>query len=55
MGDEIAALTGGGPARARPTASARKVEDAPDAPLLRRDSHVDRELLMRIIDGVKKL
>jgi hypothetical protein len=55
MGDEIAALTGGGPARARPTASARKVDATADAPLLRRDSHVDRELLMRIIDGVKKL
>jgi hypothetical protein len=54
MGDEITALTGGGTGRARPTASAKNVS-GPDAPLLHRDSHVDRELLMRIIDGVKKL
>jgi hypothetical protein len=51
MGDEITALTGGGTSRTRPTASAK----ASDAPLLQRDSHVDRDLLMRIIDGVKKL
>jgi hypothetical protein len=54
FGDEITALTGGG--RVRPTATAARVtEPAPDAPALRRDSHVDRDLVMKIIEGVKKL
>jgi hypothetical protein len=55
MGDEITALTGGGSSRARPSASSKMVEVAADTPMLHRDSHVDRALLMRIIDGVKKL
>jgi hypothetical protein len=56
LGDELTALTGGGTARTRPAATASKVPDTgADSPMLHRDSHVDRDLVMRIIDGVKRL
>jgi hypothetical protein len=56
LGDELTALTGGGTARTRPPATASRVPDAgAEGPVLQRDSHVDRELVMRIIDGVKRL
>ncbi len=55
MGDELAALTGGGGAR-RPQASAKKIPQTDEGkPALHRDQEVDRDLLERIIDGVKKL
>jgi hypothetical protein len=54
LGDELTALTGGGTTRARPQAVAAKV--APEGEhVLHRDRHVDRALVERIIEGVKKL
>ncbi|HEX9094294.1 MAG TPA: DUF4388 domain-containing protein [Coriobacteriia bacterium] len=56
LGDEITALTGGGSGRVRPSVSVAKIPES-DAvgPILHRDSHVDKDLLLRIIDGVQKL
>ena len=54
MGDELCALTGGGTARMRPQATVARL--APEGEhVLHRDRHVDRALVERIIEGVKKL
>jgi hypothetical protein len=54
MTDELTALTGGG--RQRPQASAKKIpEPVEGAPALHRDQHVDKDLVEKIIEGVKKL
>jgi hypothetical protein len=53
LGDELTALTGGGTGRTRPVARAAGLDG--EGPVLHRDSHVDRELVMRIIEGVKRL
>ncbi|MDO8915446.1 MAG: DUF4388 domain-containing protein [Coriobacteriia bacterium] len=56
LGDELTALTGGGTGRARPVATAAKISGPEgEAPVLHRDSHVDRELLHKLIYGVKRL
>lgn len=56
LGDELTALTGGGTTRNRPVASVAKVDGLEgESPMLHRDSHVDRELVMKIIEGVKRL
>lgn len=54
LGDELTALTGGGTTRTRPQATVARV--APEGEhVLHRDRHVDRALVERIIEGVKKL
>jgi hypothetical protein len=54
LGDELCALTGGGTARMRPQATVARL--APEGEhVLHRDRHVDRALVERIIEGVKKL
>ncbi len=56
LGDELTALTGGGHSRARPTASISKSpESSIEGASLHRDMHVDRELMMKIIEGVRHL
>jgi len=54
LGDELTALTGGGPAPKRPQATAKKLPDEGEH-VLRRDKHVDRALVEKIIEGVQKL
>jgi hypothetical protein len=55
LGDELTALTGGGTSR-RPVATAATITGSDgESPILHRDSHVDRELVMKIIEGVKRL
>ncbi|MDO8963522.1 MAG: hypothetical protein Q7W30_03420, partial [Coriobacteriia bacterium] len=54
LGDELTALTGGGTASKRPQATAKKLPDMGEH-VLRRDQHVDRQLVEKIIEGVKKL
>lgn len=54
LGDELTALTGGGGAPKRPQATAKKLPDEGEH-ILRRDQHVDRALVERIIEGVQKL
>lgn len=54
LGNELTALTGGGTARTRPQATVARL--APEGEhVLHRDRHVDRALVERIIEGVKKL
>ena len=55
LGDELTALTGGG--RARPQVSVSRPLPEPGEPTsgLHRDQHVDRELVEKIIEGVKNL
>lgn len=56
LGDEITALTGGGGGRQRPTVNVAKIPEAPaEGQMLHRDRHVDRDLLLRIIEGVRTL
>jgi hypothetical protein len=53
MSDELTALTGGG--KARPTATISRLPE-PDAPgVLHRDASVDKDLVLKVIEGVKKL
>ncbi|MCX8007725.1 MAG: DUF4388 domain-containing protein [Coriobacteriia bacterium] len=53
--DEITALTGGGSGRPRPTTTVSKLPEPGEAPALRRDQLVDRDLVLKIIDGIEKL
>ena len=53
MGDELTALTGGG--KVRPSASINRVPELAAPGLLHRDTSVDRDLILKVIDGVKKL
>lgn len=54
LGDELSALTGAGGSK-RPTASVNRIPE-PGATLeLHRDQTVDRELVMKIIEGIKNL
>lgn len=57
LGDEIAALTGGDESRARPSVVVNPLpESRPEAgPVLHRDDVVDRDLLLKIIEGIEKL
>ena len=53
MSDELTALTGGG--KARPTATISRLPE-PEAPgVLHRDTSVDKDLVLKVIEGVKKL
>jgi hypothetical protein len=54
LGDELTALTGGGGAPKRPQATAKKLPEDGEH-VLRRDRHVDRALVEKIIEGVQKL
>jgi hypothetical protein len=56
MSDEITALTGGGPAtRGRPAATVSRIPEAGEGVMLHRDQLVDRDLVMKIIEGIEKL
>lgn len=52
--DELSALTGAD-RPARPTTSVNKIPDPNSAELLRRDARVDKDTLLKIIDGIKSL
>ncbi|MDI6844367.1 MAG: DUF4388 domain-containing protein [Anaerosomatales bacterium] len=53
--DEITALTGGGTSRPRPTATVTKLPEPGEQPSIHRDRLVDRDLVLKIIDGIEKL
>lgn len=53
--DEITALTGGGSARPRPTTTVTKLPEPGEQPAIHRDKLVDRDLVLKIIDGIEKL
>lgn len=55
MGDELAALTGGGSGRQRPAASVKPIPESSEAGGLHMDQTVDKELVERIIEGIKSL
>jgi hypothetical protein len=52
--DELSALTGAD-RPSRPSVNVNKIPDANAEGMLRRDSRVDRETLLKIIDGIKNL
>ena len=52
--DELSALTGAD-RPSRPTTSVNKIPDPNSAELLRRDARVDKDTLLKIIDGIKNL
>jgi len=52
--DELSALTGMDRPN-RPTTSVNKIPDPNSAELLRRDARVDKDTLLKIIDGIKNL
>ena len=52
--DELSALTGADRPN-RPTASVNKIPDPNSGELLRRDARVDKDTLLKIIDGIKNL
>ena len=52
--DELSALTGAD-RPSRPTTNVNRITDANSGELLHRDARVDRDTLLRIIDGVKNL
>jgi len=52
--DELSALTGADRPN-RPTTSVNKLPDANSGELLHRDARVDKDTLMKIIDGIKNL
>jgi hypothetical protein len=54
MTDELSALTGMG-RPSRPTTSVNRIPDAPAEGVLRRDTRVDKDTLLKIIDGIKNL
>jgi hypothetical protein len=55
LGDELSALTGAErPKSARPTASVNKIPEAGSG-VIHRDDRVDRDTVMKIIDGIKNL
>ncbi len=53
LSDELNALTGGG--RARPSASVNRIPEAGSNLELHRDQTVDKELVLKIIEGLKDL
>ncbi|MBC7266987.1 MAG: DUF4388 domain-containing protein [Coriobacteriia bacterium] len=53
--DEITALTGGGTSRPRPTTTVTKLPEPGEQPTIHRDRLVDRDLVLKIIDGIEKL
>lgn len=53
--DEITALTGGGSGRARPTTTVTRLPEPGEQPAIHRDRLVDRDLVLKIIDGIEKL
>lgn len=53
--DEITALTGGGSGRPRPTTTVTKLPEPGEPPAIHRDKLVDRDLVLKIIDGIEKL
>ncbi|MFA5843374.1 MAG: DUF4388 domain-containing protein [Coriobacteriia bacterium] len=56
LGDELTALTGGGAGRPRLQASVNRIPEAThEGKTLQRDQGVDRDLVMRIIEGIKQL
>jgi hypothetical protein len=56
LGDEITALTGGGTnSRSRPVATVGKLPESDAGVTLHRDQLVDKELVMKIIEGIEKL
>lgn len=54
LGDELSALTGAGGSK-RPTASVNKIPDAGTSFEIHRDHAVDKDLLLKIIEGIKGL
>lgn len=55
LGDELSALTGADrPKSGRPTASVNKIPE-PGSGVLHRDDRVDKDTVMKIIDGIKNL
>jgi len=56
LSDEITALTGGGVgARSRPVATVSRLPESGEGLVLHRDQLVDRDLVMKIIEGIEKL
>jgi hypothetical protein len=53
--DEITALTGGGSGKPRPTTTVAKLPEPGEQPTIHRDRLVDRDLVLKIIDGIEKL
>lgn len=54
LGDELSALTGAG-GNKRPTASVNKIPDAGSPIEIHRDHTVDKDLVLKIIEGIKGL
>jgi len=54
LGDELSALTGAGGSK-RPTASVNKIPEAGSSFEIHRDHTVDKDLLLKIIEGIKGL
>ena len=52
--DELSALTGAD-RPSRPTANVKKLTDSSSGEILRRDARVDRDTVLKIIDGIKNL
>jgi hypothetical protein len=55
LADEITALTGGGSGRQRPVTTVAKLPEPGEGSVLHRDQMVDRDLVMKIIEGISKL
>lgn len=55
LADELTALTGGGTGRARPVTTVVQIPEPTEGTVVRRDQAVDRDLVMRIINGIEKL
>jgi len=54
LGDELSALTGAETTNKRPTANVNRIPE-PGEEMLHRDQTVDKDTLLRIIDGIKNL
>ncbi len=55
IGDELTALTGGGGGRQRPVANVKRIPEPSASGGLQMDQTVDRDLVLKIIDGIKSL
>ncbi len=55
LSDEIAALTGAETPRARPSTTVERLPEPGERHVIHRDRMVDRDLVMRIIEGIQKL
>jgi hypothetical protein len=53
MSDELTALTGGG--KARPAATAGRIPEPEEPGILHRDVGVDKDLVLKVIEGVRRL